>query len=195
MSLRYATTENEQANNFNKVRRDAGKAKYGVGNTAIRLASSFPRLDNDDQRFENEEDTLEKYRGFISLENAGQGRNLDFTDGVNLKYGHPGAPNVILREEIDSLDDKPLQGAPNLSVPAGSLDNPELNREAATNISSYHGFNSAAEFPDGGGFGNFDEKKNIPRQHRGKIGDYFVSYRRGNSQNFGNSINPPADDE
>ena len=187
MSIRYATTENEQANNFNNFRREAGKAKYGVGNTAIRLASSFPRLGENE--FESEVVTLDKYKDFISLENAGQGRNLDFTDGVNLKYGNPDAPNVILREEIDSLNDKPLQGAPNLSVPEGSLDSPDTIPREATNINSYHGFDSSALLPDGGGFGNFDEDKNIPQRHREEIGDYFGDYSRGNSNNFGNSTN------
>ena len=188
MSRRYATTENEQANIFNNFRRESGKAKYGVGSEQNLLANSFARPDGPDYAFENEEATLNKYKGFISLENAGQGRNLDFTDGVNLKYGHSLAPNVILREEIDSLEDKPLQGAPNLSVPAGSLDNPGLGR-SATNIDSYHGFDSSAELPDGGGFGNFNANKNIPQRHREEIGDYFGSYQRGQASNFGNSTN------
>ena len=191
MSLRYATTVNEQANNFNAARRGRN-VKFGVGSEQNLLSNSFVRPDGPDNLFENEAETIDKFKGIIDSTDAGKNVNPDFhLNGVDLTYNNREAPSILLREHINTTD-SPLQGAPNLSVPAGSLNNPSEARNPS-DLDSYHGFDSTAEFPDGGGFGNYDIDLNIPQRHRRTIGDYFQNYTRGQNENFGNSVSETED--
>ena len=191
MSRRYARVINAQAEEFRDVTRNlnnASRVNPNLGNSSSdRLQELFGNI-KVKTGYESNEHFLTKFN--VDDAEAGRGVNPDYDEGVNLNYGHENAPNTNVGQAIATeTNDKPLQGAPNIIVPAGSLNNPTTTAREPADVVNYPTHQTGPGQRDGGGFGNFDREKNNPQRHREAVGSYLQDYRRGQADNFGNSTN------
>lgn len=163
MSLRYATVENLQADGVEggEGQRDAFRRReteLGVSNPS-RLNTLFPKENIELVGYNPSSDVFKDDSDGVDSSNLLG--NPDFNDGVNLNY--EGSPSFNLEAIVESAQDKPQHGVPNVRVEKDDLTDPLSSREATSSPRRLGGFGSEYQIND-------LEKGKVKRE---RIGKYF----------------------
>lgn len=148
MSLRYATIENLQADGVEggEGQRDAfsrRETELGISNPS-RLSTLFPKENIDLVGYNPSSDVFRDDNDGVDSSNMLG--NPDFNEGVNLNY--EGSPSFNLEATIESAQDKPQHGVPNVRVEKDDLVDPLSSREATSSPRRLGGFGTEYQIND-----------------------------------------------